>query len=349
MTLMFSYFSCSDCFDPGLSSQQRPFCQRSWSSCQPGEAESVRSQNARPGYKNSIIVPGLVLSWCETSLLCQGWYLVDMKRHNCVRVGIQLIWNLLTWQKRYYSQNVHCVCKVWYKVNFTFCLRRRAALLAAPSCWLFGCFGQWQLRESTSSPFGKAHRWSLDSWIAVIFTLHYGPMERMSFFGQLGRFFFRGPAVGRGPVAVQRGQDFAAVILSALFAVNSKRNDKFVNFDLFLRCLPWWFLSDPLSGSQPSQIGARRLPRQQLADFRTRYAVRSKYTLAAHLHFSGGLAWTAALDLSDKAFKDVPVDGWRHKVTLSFQFRHCLWSQKGCSRTPCRIMLGAIGFKHKFK
>ena len=60
----------------------------------------------------------------------------------------------------------------------------------------------------------------------------------------------------------------------------------------------------------PNQVrlGHERLPRQQLADFRTRYAVRSKYTLAAHLHFSGGLAWTAALEMSEKAFNDVPVD-----------------------------------------
>ena len=60
----------------------------------------------------------------------------------------------------------------------------------------------------------------------------------------------------------------------------------------------------------PNQVrlGHERLPRQQIADFRTRYVVKSKYTLAAHLYFSGGLAWTAALDLSEMAFNDVPVD-----------------------------------------
>lgn len=80
---------CPDGFDPGLSSQQRPFCQRSWSSCQPGEAQSVRSQNAWPDYWKSIVVPGLVLSrkfislpelalsWLDTSSVGQGWNSVE--------------------------------------------------------------------------------------------------------------------------------------------------------------------------------------------------------------------------------------------------------------------------------
>ena len=53
------------------------------------------------------------------------------------------------------------------------------------------------------------------------------------------------------------------------------------------------------------EIHPERLPVRQLADFRQRYAVQAKYTLAAQLWTAGQMEWPDALKIATDA--DVPV------------------------------------------
>lgn len=50
-----------------------------------------------------------------------------------------------------------------------------------------------------------------------------------------------------------------------------------------------------------------RLPVQQLANFRRRFALRERYFLASHLWASGAMAWADALKHAEDAFRSVPV------------------------------------------